>query len=253
MQKFTLRKVYVFFFSVLIFMLHLPVAFSSSKSLVFKSPEFISTVVRAENAVASRAEFVASLYVSMGLNLKGLSEEVFTSAMQGFDKLTNEGKIRNHKLLTIVDFTRSSTLKRLFVLDVENQEIIFNTYVAHGQGSGKEFANQFSNIPDSYQSSLGFYETSGTYNGKNGYSMKLRGLEKGINDMAEYRAVVVHGAPYVSESFIGSKGYLGRSHGCPALPEKLNKTIIDKIKNGSCLFIYSKTGSYLNKSKVLNS
>jgi len=251
MQKFTLRKVYVFFFSVLVFMLHLPVAFSSTKPLIFKTSEIpVSSVI---NNIISRTEYFATLYNNTDLGIMGLSEDAFNHAMKGFDNLVNNGKIGNGRIITIVDFTKPSSKKRMYVIDVVNEKVLFHTYVAHGQNSGKEFANQFSNIPESYQSSLGFYETSTTYTGKNGYSMKLRGLENGINNKAEERAVVVHGAPYVSESFINTKGYLGRSWGCPALPEKLNKPIIDKIKNGTCLFIYSKNDNYLNKSRVLNS
>jgi hypothetical protein len=232
-------------------MLHLPFAFSSSRPFNFNAIADAGSVTG--STMKSRAEFISALYMNMGLKLKGLSEDAFTAAMKGFDHLTGEGKISNDHLITIVDFTKPSSEKRMFVLDVENQEILFNTYVAHGQKSGKEFANQFSNIPESYQSSLGFYETSTTYIGKNGYSMRLKGLENGINNKAEERAVVVHGAPYVSESFINSNGYLGRSWGCPALPENLNRPIIDKIKNGSCLFIYSRNNNYLNHSKILNS
>ncbi|MEJ7627745.1 MAG: murein L,D-transpeptidase catalytic domain family protein [Ferruginibacter sp.] len=251
MQKFTSRKVYVFFFSVLVFMLHLPVAFSSTKPLIFKTSDNpVSSVI---NNIVSRTEYFAALYNNMDLSVMGLSEDAFNYAMKGFDNLVNNGKIGNTRIITIVDFTKPSSKKRMYVIDVLNEKVLFYTYVAHGQKSGKEFANQFSNIPESYQSSLGFYETSTTYTGKNGYSMKLKGLENGINNKAEERAVVVHGAPYVSESFINTKGYLGRSWGCPALPEKLNKPIIDKIKNGTCLFIYSKNDNYLNKSRVLNS
>ena len=138
------------------------------------------------------------------------------------------------------------------MLDVNSFKILFNTYVAHGRNTGEAYANKFSNKPDSYQSSLGFYLTEGTYNGKNGFSMQLEGMEYGINNRAEERAIVVHGAAYVSEGFIKSRGYIGRSHGCPALPEKLNKPIIEKIKNGSCLFIYSNDKNYLQQSKILN-
>lgn len=246
MHQFTFRNVYVFFFCVLIFMLHLPVAFSSTRT---PGPELIV----AEPVAVKDDASVAALYENMDLESKGLSREAFEAGMKGFDKLTEEGKIRNGNLLTIVDFTRPSTVKRMYVLDVTTGKVLFHTLVAHGQKSGREFAEQFSNIPESYQSSLGFYETSSTYIGKNGYSMKLRGLEKGINNLAEERAVVVHGAPYVSEGFIKANGYLGRSWGCPALPENLNRPIIDKIKNGTCLFIYSKKNNYLDRSRVLNS
>lgn len=248
MQKYTFRKVYVFFFSVLIFMLHLPFAFSSTKSLMVLP---LTSKVVGNNLAKENKN--SSLYSSLELNAQGLSEEAFNSAMKGFEKLTNEGRLGKNNLITIIDFTKPSTVKRMFVLDVENAKILYKTYVAHGQRSGREYATQFSNIPESFQSSLGFYETSTTYNGKNGYSLKLRGLENGINSKAEERAVVIHGAPYVSESFINSHGYLGRSWGCPALPEHLNRPIIDKIKNGSCLFIYKDNSSYLNNSRLLNS
>jgi hypothetical protein len=248
MHKFTLRKVYVFFISLLVFMLHLPVAFSSSKSPVFIRFETTASVLKSE----SRSDAISSLYLAMDLESKGLAEEIFTAAMNGLDLLNSTGKLSNDKLITIVDFTKPSTEKRMFVIDVENQKILYKTYVAHGQKTGREFANQFSNIPESFQSSLGFYQTAGTYNGKNGYSMKLKGLENGINCKAEERAVVVHGAPYVSQNFIDSHGYLGRSWGCPALPENLNRPIIDKIKNGSCMFIYSRNDNYLKRSKILN-
>lgn len=247
MQKFTFKKVYLFFFSVLIFMLHLPFAFSSTKTLTI-SPLPIE-VVKAD-IVEENNSF---LYTSLDLSTQGLSEAAFKAAMKGFEKLSTAGRITKGNIITIIDFTKPSTQKRMFVLDVENQKILYKTYVAHGQRSGKEFATQFSNIPESFQSSLGFYETTTTYIGKNGYSLKLKGLENGINNKAEERAVVMHGAPYVSENFINSHGYLGRSFGCPALPEHLNRPIIDKIKNGSCLFIYKDNNTYLNNSKLLNS
>jgi hypothetical protein len=233
-------------------MLHLPFAFSTS------NPVDLSTIpILANNNINSTDEdkesSVSALYKNMGLKLKGLSEEAFINAMKGFELLISNGTIKNDKLLTIADFTKSSSQKRLYVIDIVAQKVLFHTYVAHGRGSGEEYAKNFSNVPESYQSSLGFYETSGTYNGKNGFSMKLNGLEKGINNLANDRAIVVHGAPYVSEGFVNARGYLGRSHGCPALPEKLNKPIIETIKNGSCLFIYSKNSNYLNKSDILNS
>ncbi|MCX6293990.1 MAG: murein L,D-transpeptidase catalytic domain family protein, partial [Sphingobacteriales bacterium] len=131
--------------------------------------------------------------------------------------------------------------------------LLFNTYVAHGQNSGYAMAEKFSNKASSLQSSLGFYETSSTYLGKHGYSLKLEGLEKGINDNAMERSIVMHGASYVSEGIIKIKGYLGRSWGCPAVPEKYSKPIIDKIKNGTCIFIYANNSMYFHQSKLLQS
>lgn len=252
MKSMSCRKVYLFFSSLLIFMIHLPVTFAKSKSaeeknLLLKSP----VVEEAKNR--SFAFSAAVLYDSLKLNMLGLSQKAYQYAIDGLVKLKEQGAIINDDLISIVDFTKSSAQKRLYVIDLEHHQLLFNTYVAHGQNSGKEFANRFSNAPESFQSSLGFYETSETYQGKNGYSMHLTGLEKGINDKADQRAIVMHGAPYVSESFIRSQGYIGRSWGCPAVPEKLTRPIIDKIKNGTCLFIFSENKNYLRRSKILNS
>ena len=134
--------------------------------------------------------------------------------------------MQNQRILSIIDFTKPSSQKRLYILDVTNFKLLFNTYVAHGQNTGQEYASKFSNKAESFQSSLGFYVTTGTYMGKNGFSMQLDGVEKGFNDQADERAIVMHGAPYVSEDFIRQRGYLGRSHGCPAVPQPLNKPII---------------------------
>ena len=139
----------------------------------------------------------------------------------------------------------------MYVIDMNRCKILFHTYVAHGQNSGLEYASRFSNEPESLTSSLGFYVTSGTYMGKHGYSLQLRGLEKGINDKAFDRDIVIHGAEYVNEDYIRAQGYIGRSWGCPAVSEKLNRPIIDKIKNGSCIFIYAKDRKYLVKSRIL--
>jgi hypothetical protein len=252
MRFLKIRKVYVFFATVVIFMLHLPFAFSKSNGLL-KVP--VSKTIPGDNssAMATGAASMNFIYDSLKLNLKGLSSVAFENAVKGYQYLKTKGKIYNDNVLSIVDFTRPSTEKRLFIIDIKNCKVLFNTYVAHGQNSGREYANQFSNRPESFQSSLGFYVTSDTYIGKNGFSMHLNGQEKGINDEANERAIVMHGAPYVSEDFIRSHGYLGRSWGCPAVPEKLNKSIIEKIKNGSCLFIYGNDNRYLNYSRILNS
>ncbi len=153
--------------------------------------------------------------------------------------------------MTIVDFSLPSSAKRLFVIDLENRKILYNTYVAHGRNSGKEYANSFSNAPESNKSSLGFYITKETYNGAHGYSLKLEGEEKGINDNALSRAIVMHSADYVNKNLISSQGYIGRSLGCPAIPKDVYKPIIETIKDGSCLFIYGNNTTYAYKSTVL--
>ena len=191
------------------------------------------------------------LYDSLQLEDLGLSKQAFIEGVKGYDVLRAAGKLTNDHILSIVDFSLPSTQKRLFVLDMKKFKLLFNTYVAHGRNSGKEFASQFSNSPESNMSSLGFYVTKQTYNGQHGLSLKLQGEEKGINDNAESRAIVVHCADYVSEKTIKALGYIGRSLGCPALPPKYTKPIIETIKDGSCLFVYSPSEKYLSKSPIL--
>jgi len=192
-----------------------------------------------------------SIYENMHLDLMGLSEETFEYALKGFNYLQQNGVFPNGSIISIADFTLPSSSKRLFIIDLEKQKLLFCTYVAHGSNSGTKYATQFSNVPESNESSLGFYKTLDTYIGKNGYSLRLEGLEPGINDNAFRRDIVMHAADYVNEDLIQSRGYIGRSWGCPAVPEELHKPIIDKIKNGTCLFIYSPQEKYLNSSKIL--
>ena len=193
-----------------------------------------------------------TLYESMNLDIMGLSKQTFDYAMKGFNLLVQQGKLENDNIISIVDFSMPSSKKRLFVIDLEQLKVVFNTYVAHGVNSGAAMAREFSNRPESLKSSLGFYETLQTYSGGHGYSLRLEGLEQGINDNANSRDIVIHAADYVTEDFIKAKGFIGRSWGCPALPEKLNKPIINKIKGGTCLFLFSPDKSYLSKSKIIN-
>lgn len=181
-----------------------------------------------------------------------LNFEVFDKAFTGFQNLKKSGELNaDANLLTVVDFSLSSSKKRLWVIDMDTQTIVFNSLVAHGKGTGEEFATNFSNTDSSHQSSLGFYITETTYNGSNGYSLRLMGMDKGFNDAAMRRAIVMHGADYVSEDFIKSQKRLGRSWGCPAVPRALAAPIIDKIKDKSCLFIYYPNQDYLSKSEWL--
>ena len=174
----------------------------------------------------------------------GLSRELFNKAVKGYEHLLKKGMIANDAVLTIIDYSRPSVFKRLFILDMQKGTVLFNSLVAHGRNSGGVYASDFSNVPESGKSSLGFYITLNTYIGANGYSLKLKGCEKGINDNALGRAIVLHGADYVSEAFIRNCGYLGRSLGCPAVPQSIHKKIIDTIKNGSCVFIYHSAKKY---------
>ena len=144
------------------------------------------------------------------------------------------------------------TKKRLYIIDVESKKLLYNTYVAHGRNSGSEYATSFSNELNSHQSSLGFYVTSTTYHGSHGLSLRIEGVEKGFNDRAHERAVVVHGADYIGDQFLKNRPFSGRSWGCPAVPASENATVINMIKDGSCLFIYHPTEKYIQNSQILN-
>ncbi|SHF40764.1 murein L,D-transpeptidase catalytic domain family protein [Dysgonomonas macrotermitis] len=181
------------------------------------------------------------------MQLQDLIEyKAFEEAYTGYKKIKDVKK----SIITLIDFTKPSTQDRLFVLDLSTKKILYSSLVAHGKNSGEKYATSFSNENNSLQSSLGFYITENTYQGKNGYSLILNGLEKGINDHAKQRAIVVHGAAYSNPSVIKS-GRLGRSFGCPAVPENLSRPIINTIKDGSLLFIYADNDNYRKKSTVL--
>lgn len=169
--------------------------------------------------------------------------ESFKEAMKGFYLLKEKGLIQKD-ILTLVDFSLSSNVKRLWVIDMSTNTILYNSLVAHGRNTGEEFANSFSNTDSSYKSSLGFYATGETYKGKHGMSLRLDGLEKGVNNNARQRGVVMHSANYVSNSFIKSNKRLGRSQGCPAIPQEALKEIVNTIKDKSCLFIYHPSRSF---------
>jgi L,D-transpeptidase catalytic domain len=257
MKNNNLKKFYLFFSSIFIFILHVPFGFAKSKPAAWLAmpKENHQPALTAAPAspwfAAPGKNALAGMYDSLRLNIMGLSQQAFLNAMLGFDYLAKAGKFTNDKIISIADFSLPSNKKRLFIIDLQNRKVLFNTYVAHGVNSGKEYAKQFSNRPESNQSSLGFYETENTYMGSNGYSLHLQGLEKGINDKAGSRAIVMHGADYVSENLIQAQGYIGRSWGCPAVPEKLHRPIINKIKNGTCLFIYSTDKNYRIHSRIL--
>ncbi len=178
-------------------------------------------------------------------------EDSFEKALHGYYLLKRKGIIKK-EFLTIIDFSLSSTAKRMWIIDMNQNKIVLNSLVAHGKNSGEDYANNFSNINQSNKSSLGFFTTGEVYQGKHGLSLKLDGLEKGINDNARQRAVVIHGADYVSENFIKNHNRLGRSQGCPAVPVELSKKIIEIIKDKSCLFIYHPSENDVQSSKLIS-
>ena len=185
-------------------------------------------------------------------NEAALNKNVFDLAFKGYEKLKKAGQLPSEShLLTVVDFSLSSNKKRMWVIDLEQQKILFHSLVAHGKNTGEEFATNFSNRESSLQSSLGFYVTDFTYNGDNGYSLKLLGMDAGYNDAALKRAIVMHGADYVSDDFAKQHQRIGRSWGCPAVPRALAEPIINTIKDKNVLFIYYPNQDYLDQSEWL--
>jgi hypothetical protein len=184
------------------------------------------------------------LYTQMNLSASDMSYDVFNNALMGYYGLYNEGRLSSKGILTVVDFTKSSNEKRLWVLDLNNRQVLHNTYVAHGRNSGNVQAQAFSNEHKSFMSSVGFYVTDEVYYGKHGKSLRLDGMDEAFNSNARDRAVVMHGAEYATESFIKQYGRLGRSLGCPAVPLGEHESIIDAVKGKTTLYIHSGDESY---------
>lgn len=251
-MKKTLNGIYLLISSLVISLLHLPFASAKTGATngLFYRPDIASTYTLRDSVIGVSA--VKSVYDSLQLDLAGLSRQAFDYAIRGYGKLVSQGKLLNESIIAIVDFSQPSTQKRLYVLDLQNYQVLFNTLVAHGKNSGKEWATYFSNKLSSNKSSPGFYITGQVYSGANGYSLKLEGVENGINDKAMKRAIVMHGADYVSESFISSRGYIGRSQGCPAVPIKDARKIINTIRDGACLYIFAPDQDYFSRSSILN-
>jgi len=246
-MKKSLKKFFVFLSPVFILIIHIPFVFAKTFPRIHSTSKINTLYNNDELPNATKV----SAFDSLHLNTFGLSKQAYNYAIRGFQTLRSMGKLNNDSVIAIIDFSLSSSEKRLFVIDIKNYQVLFNTYVAHGRNSGAEYAKKFSNRMQSNESSLGFYVTGDTYNGEHGYSLHLNGVEKGINDNAYRRAIVMHSADYVNEDYIKQKGYSGRSLGCPAIPEEVYKPIINEIKEGTCLFLYSPNNYYLSHSVFL--
>ena len=239
-----------------LFFLQFPVLVSNSKNAgnaVLKSRVTKSTAYSNKEAICLLIARADSLFTLMNLNAAGLTKNVFELAIRGYKKLENLNKVAREGILSIVDFSKPSDKPRFFIVDLNNGQLLLSSLVAHGRNSGMVYANSFSNNPQSNKSSLGFYITLNTYYGENGYALRLKGEEPGVNDKAFKRNIVIHGSDYADEKFIRTTGHLGRSLGCPAVPMKEHEKIIDYIKNGTCLFIYHPSKNYLKKSRLVNS
>jgi hypothetical protein len=223
---------------ILVFVLS---SFNTNKIKTTRNTKFPISTLKSKTTNRTFEDQVILIYSNLQSNNLALPKlESFKKAMKGFYEMKEKGFIKKD-ILTLIDFSLSSNTKRLWVIDLATNTILFNSLVAHGRNTGEEFANSFSNAAESFKSSLGFYATGEIYNGKHGKSLKLDGLEKGINDNARNRGIVMHAADYVSNFFIKAHNRLGRSQGCPALPAEFTMKIINKIKDKSCLYIYYPT------------
>lgn len=181
----------------------------------------------------------------------GIETDVLELALGAASCAVKTGAVKGPETLTVIDYSKPSSERRLWVYDLKTKQLLFEELVAHGQGSGANLATQFSNNDESHQTSLGLFVTSDTYVGKNGYSLRLDGLDRGVNDRARDRAIVMHGAPYVSQSFVKANGRLGRSWGCPAISELVARKMIDTVKGGGLVFAYYPDARLLKTSKYL--
>ncbi|GGH06604.1 murein L,D-transpeptidase catalytic domain family protein [Mucilaginibacter phyllosphaerae] len=194
------------------------------------------------------AQYVSNIYTAANLQQTGMDAAVFQKAVTGYLNLKLANKLApNSNVITVVDFTRSSREKRMWIIDLFNKTLLLNTWVAHGQGSGDDMASRFSNNNESHQSSLGFYLASEVYMGKHGRSLKLDGLDAGINSAARARGIVIHAANYVCQNTINQTGRLGRSFGCPAVSPEVSDRVINTIKGGSMLYINGNDSNYTSK------
>lgn len=214
--------------------------------------------ISAEKAITNKAatlsakelfgRYVATIYQTANLQQYGLDMAVFQKALTGYINLKATNKLpQNSSIITVVDFNKSSREKRMWIIDLATNQLLLNTWVAHGQGSGNDMANEFSNTNESHQSSLGFYLTDDVYMGKHGRSLRLDGLDEGFNAKARARAIVVHAADYVCQNSIDKLGRLGRSFGCPAVSPEVRDQVIDDIKGKTVLFINGNNSSYTSK------
>lgn len=181
----------------------------------------------------------------------GLDPHVVAMAQDAAARAEARGLAESPRTLTVIDYSLPSTEKRLWVFDLATRELLFHELVAHGKNTGDNIATRFSNTMNSKQTSLGLFVTANTYVGSNGYSLRMQGLDRGFNDRAFDRAIVIHGAPYVNESFARSQGRIGRSWGCPALDQRVSRQVIDTIKGGGLVFAYAPQSDFLGGSEML--
>ncbi len=223
----------------------------TTKTDVNTDPKKLPALLSENLASPAATYLIDSLYSSIHLAEAGLAKQAFFNAYKGYEYLISNNKIDNKEYLTICDYSQPSSEKRLYVIDLKNNTLLYNTYVAHGHNSGAGVPESFSNANSSNKSSLGFLVTAETYVGHNGYSMRFDGMERGINDNVRVRDVVMHGSIYVCAKRAKNGTMMGRSWGCPAVPSTESAQIINTIKGGSCFYIYSPNAYYTQHSSIL--
>lgn len=232
-----------YLFLVLIFILSTFLYFSNAQTGLSKERQL----------ALKKAELnIKELYSELNAAQYDLSFTAFRYAYIGYQTMKKQHRLNNKELFSIIDFTKDCNSKRFYTIDLEKMKIAYYTYVAHGKKSGERMATSFSDAVESNKSSIGFYITGNTYNGGNGYSLILHGDEKGYNSNLAKRSVVVHAADYANEDYIARNGRMGRSLGCPALPENIYKQVIETIKEKTMIFAYYNDAKYLKTSKYLN-
>ena len=202
------------------------------------------------SATASAAALDASSWTAVALG--GIDPKVFALALESASTALARGLAQAPATLTVIDYSKPSTEPRMWIYDLRSRTLLFHELVSHGRGSGKTMATTFSNDAESNMTSLGLFRTGETYVGHNGYSLRLDGLEHGVNDNARERAIVIHGAPYVNAATAKANGYLGRSLGCPAVRPEIARQVIDAVKGGGLLFAYYPDPAWLKSSNLLN-
>jgi len=214
-----------------------------------RGADVAAAAASAKSSVSTNANFAIDDFDEAAIGT--IETDVLELALGAASCAVKSGAVERPRTLTVIDYSKPSSEKRLWVYDLATRQLLYEELVAHGQGSGANLATQFSNQPDSHQTSLGLFVTDDTYVGRNGYSLRLDGLDKGLNDLARERAIVMHGAPYVNPAFVKANGRLGRSHGCPAVSDAVARELINRVKGGGLVFAYYPDARFLKTSKYL--
>ena len=202
-------------------------------------------------AAAGHADTYLDLFPQLSKSAPSIGKQVLKNALQATQCAVNSG-LEAPKRLAVIDFSLPSDKKRLWVFDLQSALLLFKELVSHGKKSGARVSQYFSNKVGSHQSSIGLFQANETYHGRHGYSLRLDGLEPGINDKARDRAIVIHGADYVDPLWIENHGRIGRSQGCPAVRQEIVKELVDNLKGGQLLFTYYPDQKWLQSSPYLN-